>query len=467
MTGAALALALGGCAGAPSATRAAPAAATGDETPLPPMKRFTGPANEPATRRNAELARDFLDLSFQMESGRALPKLSRFDGPVALTLTGAVPPTAVQDARALVARLAQEAKLPVRLADGAAPPRPGEGLVNVEFLTRAEMHKLVPEAACFVVPRISSWAEYRKARRTKAMDWATLDARSHAAVFIPADTSPQEIRDCLHEEVAQAMGPLNDLYRLPDSVMNDDNFVSALTGFDMVMLRVYNAPEMRNGTTRDQAAALLPGLLERVNPRGGRVAQSAPAKDTPRAWIDAVERALGPGVSAHGRLGAARRAVEISEREHWRDGRAGFSWFILGRLSLNGDLETAFTAFLRAALIFRSQPGMEIQAAHVDMQLAAFALSAGQAEDTLIFVDRSIPAARNAQNAALLATLLLTRAEALELQGKTAAARAARLDGLGWARYGFGSDDEVRRRAAEIHALSPAAQMNRAVVASR
>jgi len=34
--------------------------------------------------------------------------------------------------------------------------------------------------------------------------------------------SPQEVRDCLHEELAQALGPLNDLYRLPDSVFNDD-----------------------------------------------------------------------------------------------------------------------------------------------------------------------------------------------------------------------------------------------------
>lgn len=42
-------------------------------------------------------------------------------------------------------------------------------------------------------------------------------------MFIPNDTSAQEIRDCLNEELAQALGPLNDLYRLSDSVFNDDN----------------------------------------------------------------------------------------------------------------------------------------------------------------------------------------------------------------------------------------------------
>ena len=66
---------------------------------------------------------------------------------------------------------------------------------------------VVPQAACFVVPRISSWSDYRSARRTDRVDWTTLTTRDRVAVFIPSDTAPQEIRDCLHEEVAQALGP--------------------------------------------------------------------------------------------------------------------------------------------------------------------------------------------------------------------------------------------------------------------
>jgi hypothetical protein len=81
------------------------------------------------------------------------------------------------------------------------------------------------------------------------------------AVFMPADVAPQEVRDCLHEEVAQAIGPLNDLYRLPDSVFNDDNFHTVLTGFDMLILRATYAPELRSGMTRAEVAAALPGIL--------------------------------------------------------------------------------------------------------------------------------------------------------------------------------------------------------------
>jgi len=454
-----LVLALAGCAPAGphvSSLRATPVSFEAAE-PLPPMRRFGATRPLPVLRPNAQIAQDFLELSFQMESGRALPAMTRFEGPIALHVTGTVPPTARADIDKLAARLRAEAKIPVRVVPGPAPA--AGNVIVVEFLPRARMQALVPEAACFVVPRVGSWDEYRAARRSAQLDWATLTLRQRAAVFIPSDTSPQEIRDCLHEEVAQALGPLNDIYRLPDSVFNDDNFHAILTGFDMLVLRTYYAPDLASGMTRAEVAARLPGLLARANPRGGSAAQSAPADPTPRAWIDAVERALGPRASDPARREAARRAVAIAQASGWTDARAGFAWFALARLSLSGDLETAFTGFLRAALIYRSRPGMEVQAAHVDMQLAAFALSAGQAEDTLTFVDRSLPVVAQAENAALLATLMLLRAEALELLGRASEARAVRLDAMGWARYGFGPELEVRRRVAEIAALSPRARI--------
>jgi hypothetical protein len=110
-----------------------------------------------------------------------------------------------------------------------APPARGRAggcqASHIETLPRAACSAVVPQAACFVVPRVSSWAEFRRARNSRDLDWTTLTVRERVAVFIPSDVSPQEVRDCLHEEVAQALGPLNDLYRLPDSVFNDDNFM--------------------------------------------------------------------------------------------------------------------------------------------------------------------------------------------------------------------------------------------------
>ena len=50
---------------------------------------------------------------------------------------------------------------------------------------------------------------------------------------------------------------------------------------------------------------------------------------------------------------------------------------------------------------------------------------------------------------------MLLDAEALDLQGERDKAADVRLDSLGWARYGFGSDWAVRARMQEVAALNP------------
>ena len=218
------------------------AAASG---PALPAMQDVGVVAQSATRRpNAEIAEDFLDLEFRLESGRALPVLTRFEGPITLALTGAVPAQAAGEMTRLIARYRAEAGLDIAHAPAGQPAS-----ITVEFVSRSALQRAVPNAACFVVPGVQSFAEFRAASAA-TLDWSRLITRRHAAVFIPADTSAQEQRDCLNEETAQAMGPLNDLYHLTDSVFNDDNFNSVLTGFDMLMLRLHYAPELHSGMSR-------------------------------------------------------------------------------------------------------------------------------------------------------------------------------------------------------------------------
>lgn len=100
---------------------------------------------------------------------------------------------------------------------------------------------------------------------------------------------------------------------------------------------------------------------------------------------------------------------------------------------------------------------MEVHAAHVALQRAALALRAGAPVEAATLARRHAGAARRAQNAALLAMLGLVEAEALDALGQGREARAARLDSLRWARYGFGSDEAVRERQGEIATLAPPA----------
>ena len=431
---------------------ALPAAVPERRTPaladLPAMKTFPPGQATPPRRSNASIARDILALEFQMESGRDLPRLTRFSGPITIALTGDVPPTAATDLSRLLTRLRTEAGLDI------TPVTATPASITVEFVPRRKLQAVVPQAACFVVPRISSWSDYRSARRTDRVDWTTLTTRDRVAVFIPSDTAPQEIRDCLHEEVAQALGPLNDLYELSDSVFNDDNFHTVLTGFDMLALKVHYAPELANGMDRAAVAARLPALLARLNPGGGAGAPLPPTP-TPRPWIEAIETALGPQGSPYQRRSAALQALEIARSEGWTDSRLGFSYFAVGRLSLADELDAAVAALANAAQIYRTLPDADIHVAHIDMQMAAFALSAGQPADAITLADRALPAVTRSENAALLASLLMIKAEALEMAGNPVQAQALRLDSMGWARYGFGTDDEVRRHLTEIAVLSP------------
>ena len=442
----ALAILLASCTPAdppPLTTRAAPVPMA-----LPPMRLLPQGRPDTPSRPNAEMVQDFLDLSFLMESGRTIPIMTRFEGPVGVRVAGDVPPSLVPDLRALIERLRTEAGIDIYLtgADTAS--------ITIEAVPSAALIKAVPAAACFVVPRLSSWDEYERQSRGPAVDWTTLTVREHAAIFVPSDVAPQEIRDCLHEELAQALGPLDDLYRLPDSVFNDDNVHSVLTGFDMLMLRAYYAPELANGMTRSQAAARLPQILDRLNPAGaGRV--GAPPKETPREWIDAVELALTGSASPGRRRAAAADAARLAHDRGWTGTLAGFSLYALGRLEIAHDPDAALEAFRGAAAAFRSSDETRLHEAHVAVQLAAFALNEGDDVSVLRLVDAAVPLATRYQNAALLATLLMFKAEALDLRGEQDAAASVRVDSLGYARYGFGDEDMIRDRLDEIANLAP------------
>ncbi|WP_417242539.1 DUF2927 domain-containing protein [Celeribacter sp.] len=412
---------------------------------LPPMKRFTSAPETTPRRSNAQMAQDFMDLSFRLETGATLPVFSRFEGPISVRVVGArVPPSLNADLGDLLGRLKREAGLDITLVSRSAP-----AAITIELVPAAAFRKRAPNTACIAAADVSGWSEFRTAR---AASWTTVRTRTRAAIFIPTGGTPQDMRDCLHEELAQALGPLNDLFRLPDSVFNDDNFHSVLTGFDMLMLRATYAPELRSGLTAEQVAALIGPLLDRLNPagRGGGV---APVDTTPADWIANVTRAM-EGGALSARRTAAARAVSIARSRGWTDTRAGLSFFLLGRLQQGQDTNAARTNLDQARRLFAGSSLTDIAAAHTTLQLAAVDLVRGDYATALDRLDPAIAAATRAQNAALLSSLMLTKAEILVRTGRAGEAQPVRLDSLGWARYGFGSDRDVFAHIAEIQALA-------------
>jgi hypothetical protein len=66
-------LLLGACMPATPTDTAATRAAVETASSLPPMKSFAVPRPQTPVASNSDIARDFLDLSFALESGRPLP----------------------------------------------------------------------------------------------------------------------------------------------------------------------------------------------------------------------------------------------------------------------------------------------------------------------------------------------------------------------------------------------------------
>ena len=406
----------------PMAPSETPTRAASMTSTLPAMKTFSVPRPVPAVRSNADIARDFLDLTFRLESGRALPGLSRFEGPITVRVNGDAPPQLDRDLKRLLHRLRSEARLDIHQVD---PSQAAS--VTIHAVSTHDIRRALPMAACFVVPNVSSLGEYKRMRRSSKLNWGQITRREKVAIFVPNDSTPQEMRDCLHEELAQSLGPLNDLYRLSDSVFNDDNVHTVLTGFDMLILRATYDGALRPGMTRGQVAARLPGILARINPRGANGLASHLDR-TPRVWIDAVQTALGPGASPGERQRAATEALKVASAMGWQDHRRAFSHYARGRILLASDPDQARAEFEAAGRFYRQTPWTALHQAYV---------------------------ASRYENAALLATLLLIRAEALDLMGRVSEAREVRMDSLGWARYGFGADWAVRAKLREIAALSP------------
>lgn len=431
----------------PQATRNA--ATTAPAVNLPPMRSFTAQPATPTRLSNAILARDVIRLGLYLENGTPLPVLTKFEGPIRVRLTGRkVASVSSRDLEQLLGRLRSEARIDIRRV-----PASAKAEITIQMVDRATLSRSVPNAACFVAPNVDSWRDFIRRRGTADLNWVNLRSRTKMGIFIPADVSPQEIRDCLHEELAQALGPVNDLYDLNESVFNDDNFHTILTGYDMAILRAFYDPALKSGMSPDAVAAALPGVLQRT--RGARgAARNAPgAPNTPASWRRLIEQALGAASRDAGRLSAASKAVAFARQSGWRDHRLGFALYALARIAARRDPETAIAALGEADRIFRTRPETRIHAAHVGVQNAAIALSAGRYEVAAALADQHGAAALQAQDAGLLASLLMIKSTALQELGRSREARIVEKDALGWARYAFPNAAEIRKRLAEIRQL--------------
>ncbi|MEO0386073.1 MAG: DUF2927 domain-containing protein [Pseudomonadota bacterium] len=433
---------------APSVARAPVTVDILEEVRFPRQSRPRG-----VTRSNVTLAQDFLDLTFALESGQQLPGLLRYEGPVRVVLQGASLAPYRGDLERLLGRLRSEAGVDIRSTD-----TPIGAQLFVEGVSMREIQRVYPGAACFIVPGVTSWAEFQRKAGRNRLRWSDQTTLGITGIFIPVDSTPQDVRDCLLEEIGQALGPANDVYRLADTVFNDDNFHSILTPFDMLMLRTLYSPELRSGMPKQVVAGRLPDILDRINPGGRGVGAPRRAPES-RVWKRAIEAAMTRRNAVSARLRAVDDAVAIANAMQPVDHRLAVALMTRGRLSFRTDPARAAVDFASAYQLLRGRFGTDdIRTAQASLHLAMFALRRGDFPQALSLAETATGPAEAGENAVLLSGLLAIRAEAHRNLGDVAAAQSNRLESLKWARFAFGDvDGAIARAEAQLAALGPVA----------
>ena len=405
----------------------------------------SGPVSPPTgggvARTNAAITDEFISYIFETEGGVRIPRLLRYEGPVRVSLDGKLGHYRA-DLQGVLAGMRRQSGIDIALTDGLAQ-------IRILQVPAAALKQIYPTAACVVVPGVRSFAEVQRRQFPR---WSQQAALTNAVVLIPDNAAPYIIRACFNEEIAQALGPVNDQYRVSDTVFNDDNVFNTLTDYDHLILRLLYSPELSNGMGQAAVRTALPALLARVNPAGQR--GGSPARADAR-WKALIETAMNASNPRPARLSAAEKAIMRARRLGGH--RLAHALLIYGRLTLQHQPALAAPAFQEAYQINLSQLGPNhLRTALVAMHLAAVAV---KAEDFAAVVTLTTPAlatAKRFNDPVLQAGIQSLRALAFAHLGQNSSAEAARVDSLTQARYAFGGDAaQIASAQAQIEGLLP------------
>lgn len=398
-------------------------------------------------RSNADIAAEFMDFHFRDEKGGTNTRFTRFSEPITVAFNAPAPPIIMRELTMLVERLRQEAGVTIAIAPAGSPAN-----IYIERLPFSRIQTLSANTQCFVVPNARNAKEFRKGWRSGRSQWANVKQRTTAAVFIPSDQSTQIERDCLHEEIAQALGPLNDLYRVPSSIFNDDDMHKVLTPYDMLILRMTYAPELRNGMSAAQVSAQLPAILARLNPRGNGYGSAGVGISYD--WNTAIKEGQRLSNPTPRRVSGARRATRMALAQNLGANRLGFSILTHARAAMDTEPDARIKEFSQALNIYTQAYGAQsIQAGVTSMELAFLWFRLGAIDKAETLVPNVKAVGQRLQDAHMLFGALQLEAAIAAIRNDPTQAFAKLEQSRGWGIYAFGADGAVTQVENEIRLL--------------
>jgi len=402
-----------------------------------------GAARPAGTTRydNRSIARVFARLTHELEWGARRAHLIRYEAPVRVAMAGTLAAAYTPFLDRYLAEIRRETGIDI--ARG-----PGPHNLRIGFVNGNDFRRTVPQHACVVAPGAVTWTTFRQSpRRYGIRAYETQRTQPAMTVFIPDNAEPYLIRICLIEEIAQALGPANDLYGLGPSIFNDDGAHVWPTRLDYLMLRVLYQPEMATGLTRAETERRALAILERLNPEGRGAPPLPGIRDGDmRAWIAETRRAFRRGAGDDERIRAGlaaantARSVAPNSAYHCRSLKA------LTRIARASRPDLARQAAADGLGVCTAAHGVS------DIRLARLRL-----DEARLLYDQGQPARAHAVTAGLadifaghgqeerLTALYALQAAALRAMGRPREAIEARAKAAAWGAYALGRNNGTVR----------------------
>ena len=309
--------------------------------------------------------------------------------------------------------------------------------LHLRLVPGAAFAARLPGAACALVAGDRAWPP-RPAAPPGPAEGGALTAMT---IFLPADAAPHRLRACLIEEIAQALGPVNDIPGLGDTIFNDDDAHLWPTRLDLLMLRVLYDPALESGLARAEAERRARRVLGRINPAGRR-ARALPPLSMPGEgrWRRLMATATARGTPPGRRRSAARDALAIARGAAPGSAFACQSAALLARLTAVQRPARAL-GLLRAALsaCAAAHGAGDIRLDRLQIVAARALLAAGRPAAALEALDGRAARLAGYGLDADLASLYALSARAAARLGRGDAERLARR-ARAWGAHAFGAD---------------------------
>lgn len=239
------------------------------------LRTDRAPSDAPFT--NADLARNFekvaLNREYRREGGVLIEAetpttISRWTQPVRYQVVGGgVTPVDLLEYRSFAQRLQTLTGLPVIEVDA----EPNVSILILGPEERADfIDSLEKDGLAERMPLVVEWAREVRYPCIGQVGYLDVDSGeiSGAMIVIKAELQGVFRTSCIHEELTQALGLMNDSDEVRPSIFNDDQEFALLTEHDEYLIRILYDRRLHPGMTAEEVRAALPEILAEVRPDG-------------------------------------------------------------------------------------------------------------------------------------------------------------------------------------------------------